>query len=285
MKTVADLRREYESTLASIASGEFESALVKATFDNLLIEGPLCFNNFSYALRELLRHIFHRLGPDESIRKCSWFDPDQTSKTGITRAHRAKYMIQGGISDYFAKCELKIDVSSVNSDLTKAFDVLSSFTHIGPTTFALKSEEVISNAEQCLSATKYLVEHIFECRCRLLDRLTHEIDQHLIKKVVSETVIDLDELATHHLIDEVNVDSVTVVDIGPTYLNLAINGNVSVELQYGSNSDVRNDIGVVMSDSFPFAASMQVQFKRPLGSEATISALRVDTSDWYGETT
>ena len=283
MKTIAELRREYETTLASIAHAGFEAALVTATFDNLLIEGPLCFNNFAYALRELLRHVFHRLGPDESVRQCVWYVPDSTSKTGVTRAHRAKYMIQGGLSDHFAQRQLRVDVSSVNADLTKAFNVLSSFTHVGPDTFALNSKDVIVNAEQCLAATKYLIEHIAECRRRVLDGLEKAVDQHLLKKVISETIVELDELATHHLVEEVNVDSVVVVDIGPTDVTLEIDGNVGVELQYGSSSDVRNDIGAVMSDSFPFTASMCVRFKRPLGSEATISDLKVDTSDWYGD--
>ena len=117
----------------------------------------------------------------------------------------------------------------------------------------------------------------------MLDGLEKAVDQHLLKKVISETIVELDELATHHLVEEVNVDSVVVVDIGPTDLTLEIDGNVGVELQYGSSSDVRNDIGAVMSDSFPFTASMCVRFKRPLGSEATISDLKVDTSDWYGD--
>ena len=283
MTTVAELREEYESILASIAHRGFESALVSATFDNLLVEGPLCFNNFAYALRELLRHVFHRLGPDDSIRQCGWYVPDPTSKSGITRAHRAKYMIQGGLSDYFAQRQLKVNVSIVNKDLTKAFDVLSSFTHIGPSTFALSRGDVVVKAEQCLAATRYLIEHIAECRRRVLDGLWNSIDKHLLNNVISETIVEIDELATHHLIDEVNVDSVVVVDIGPTGVALEIDGNVGVELQYGSGSDVRNDIGAVMSGSFPFTASMAVPFKRPFGSEAAISDLKVDTSDWYDD--
>lgn len=283
MKTVTELRREHEGTLASIAHGQFETALITATFDNLLIEGPLCFNNFAYALRELLRHVFHRLGPDESISQCDWYAADPTSKTGVTRAHRAKYMIQGGLSDYFVQHQLRVNVASINADLTKAFNVLSSFTHIGPNTFALRTEDVILNSEQCLSATKYLIEHIAECRRLVLDGLGSAIDQHLLNKVISETIVELDELATHHIVDEINVDSVSVVEIRATDLILKIDGNVGVELQYGSGSDVRNDIGTVMSDSFPFAARMCVRFKRPLGSEATISDFKVDTSDWYGD--
>lgn len=280
MTTVAGLREQHESTLKSIAHPGFESELVKATFDNLLVEGPLCFNNFAYALRELLRHFFHRLGSDESVRKCVWYVPNPTSKNGVTRAHRAKYMIQGGLSDNFVQRRLLVDVLSVCADLTKAFNVLNSFTHIGPSTFALKSEEVVANAAQCLAATKYLIEKISECRRRVLDGLGNAIDQHLLNKVLSETFNELDELATHHLIDEVHVDSVVVVDISPNDLTIEIDGGVGVELQYGSASDVRNGIGAVMFDSFQFTASMCVAFKRPLGSDVTISDIKIDTRDW-----
>ena len=82
MTTIVVLRKEHEQALLSIADRGFEVELVKAAFDNLEAIGPLCFNNFGYALRELLRHVFHRLAPDEKIVQCAWFKPDPTSRTG-----------------------------------------------------------------------------------------------------------------------------------------------------------------------------------------------------------
>ena len=282
MPTTQQLRREHEPLLLSIAQAGFETSLVAATFDNLESAGPLCFNNFAYALRELLRHVFHRLAPDQVVTQAPWYKPDPNSKSGITRSHRSKYMLQGGLSDYFIG-KLGIDVASVNSDLSDAFEVLNSFTHIGTTTFALRESEVETNAETCLQATKYLIDHIAECRTQVLEALSREIDHHLLNEAISGTINDLGELATHHLIEGVYVDSAEVVDIGLRDLTIDIEGTVEAELQYGSGSDLRNDIGVLMSDSFPFTANMRVPFKRPLGKAALVFNFKVDTSCWYGE--
>ena len=190
-------------------------------------------------------------------------------------------MIQGGLSDSFVKRKLGIDVVVVLSKLSDAFKMLNSFTHIEPATFDLPAKKVEALAIQCLEASQSLVDNIAECRSSILDSVADAIDDHLLSEAISETVNELDELATHYLVDEVCVESTEVVDIGPERLMLRVEGSVGVELQYGSNSDVRNDIGGVMSDSFPFAADVFVKFERPLGKHAEVENFKVDTHSWY----
>lgn len=283
MTTVAVLRQKHEPALLSIAEAGFEVALVRVAFDNLEVVGSLCFNNFGYSLRELLRHVFHRLAPDEMIKQCAWFKPDPTSKSTITRAHRSKYMLQGGLSDYFVDKILRVEVAPVVKDVAAAFETLNKFTHINPDTFNLNEVDVALFASECLDATSTLIDTIKSCRNAVLQNLAAAIDQHLLNKTISDVINDLDDLATHHLIDEVYTDSSEVVDIGSRDLCIQVEGNIGVELQYGSGSDVRNDIGTVMSDSFPFSATVRVAFTRPLGKKARVSNFKVDTSSWYGE--
>ena len=283
MTTVAVLRQEHEPSLLSIAEAGFEAALVKASFDNLEVVGPLCFNNFGNSLRELLRHVFHRLAPDEDIKQCGWFKPDPTSKSSITRAHRSKYMLQGGLSDHFVDKILHVEVGPVVKHVSAAFETLNKFTHINPDTFNLNVVDVALRAAECLDATSSLIDSIRSCRSAVLQNLAAAIDEHLLDKAISEVFDDLDELATHHLIDEVYTDSFEVVDIGPRGLRVRVEGSIGVELQYGSSSDVRNDIGEVISDSFPFSATVRIAFTRPLGKKAKVSEFKIDTSSWYGE--
>lgn len=42
---------------------QFEQELCEAAFDNLQTKSKLRFNNFAYSIRELSRHILHRLAP------------------------------------------------------------------------------------------------------------------------------------------------------------------------------------------------------------------------------
>lgn len=47
----------------SLIKTQFEQELCEAAFDNLQTKSKLRFNNFAYSIRELSRHILHRLAP------------------------------------------------------------------------------------------------------------------------------------------------------------------------------------------------------------------------------
>ncbi len=275
------LRKKFEKKIQRVLAAGFEHQLLAAALDNLDEPGPLCFNNFSYALRELLRHVFHRLAADEQVKACSWFKVDKTARTGITRAQRVIYAIQGGLSDTFVSKKLGIDVEAVRKQLLDAIDILNKHTHIEPSTFGINRINTNRLATECLEATQYFVEHIAMCRTQVTEALASHIDHHLLNHVISETIDSIDELATHHWIDEIYVNEVEVVEIGPHAIELAVDGTIGCELQYGSDFDVRNDIGAVMSASFPLRAELTVKLVRPLGKEATLGKFKVDTSDWY----
>jgi len=225
--------------------------------------------------------MFHRLAPDEQVKACSWFKKDVTARGGITRAQRITYSIQGGLSDDFVIRKLGIDVKTVRQQLLDAIEVLNRYTHIEPTTFGISSNETRRLANECLEATQYFVEHIVLCRTQVVSALVNHIDQHLLNHVLYETINSIDELATHHWINEIYVDNIQVIEIGPRAIELEIDGIIGCGLQYGSDSDVRNDIGAVMSTSFPLNAQITVQLVRPLGKEGTLKKFTVDTSGWY----
>ncbi len=131
------LRKKFERNIQRVLATGFEHQLLAAAFDNLDGSGPLCFNNFSYALRELLRHVLHRLATDKQVKACSWFKADKTARGGITRAQRATYAIQGGLSDAFVSKKLGINIASVRQQILEAIDVLNKHTHIEPSTFGI----------------------------------------------------------------------------------------------------------------------------------------------------
>ncbi len=281
MKKIATLRRTYERTIQRALADGFETKLLAAAFDNLEQGGPLRLNNFAYALRELLRHVLHRLAPTEDIRQCIWFKPDKMVKDGVTRAHRATYAIQGGLSDAFVKRKLNIDVRKIKSELISAIETLNKYTHIENDTFEVTEKHVYSLANECLAGARYFVDNIIECRQRVIDGLGEAIDHHILDEIISTTIDSLDELATHYYADEFDTEVVEVVIIGPKFLMLRVSGSIGVDLQYGSSSDVRDDMGMVTSESFPFEAELRVGLVRPLGKEASVEKFSVDTSSWY----
>ena len=275
------LRNKYEQKIQTIVADGFECELLSAALDNLNTTGPLCINNFSYALRELLRHMLQRLAIDEKRKECSWYKKDKSLCGGVTRAHRATYAIQGGLSDTFVIKKLGIDVVNARKKLLETIDILSKYTHIEPATFGINQIKADCLATECLEATQYFIEHIFDCRNKVVESLAEHIDHHLLEHVISETIDSVDILATHHSIDEIYVNNAEVINISSKTIDLVIEGSISCELQYGSNSDVKNDIGALISTSFPFFAELTVQLERPLGKFASVVNFTVDTSRWY----
>jgi hypothetical protein len=120
-----------------------------------------------------------------------------------------------------------------------------------------------------------------ECRLLVRDALVDDLDRHLVNKAVSHGLDEIGEIATHGWLDDFSVDDVLVKTINSSNVTLLVEGSVDVGLQYGSNSDVRNDIGFVTSDSFPFSATITVQMRRPLGKYAIVESLNVNTDSFY----
>lgn len=281
MPSIAALRKQYENRLAPGAQSEFSRTLLDAAFDNLEVEGPLRFNNFSYALREFVRHILNEAAPCDDVKACTWYKPDKGSKTGITRSHRAKYAIQGGLSDKFVEKKLGIDSGETLKGLVAAHDTLSKYTHIEPGTFNVSAKDTEALAEECLSAAADFIELIFDCRRSVRDAVADYIDQHLIDKIVAHGIDELYEIATHGWVDGHWIDHVSVEDISSDSVSLAVEGSMDFGLQYGSDGDVRRDMGVVTSDSFPFEANILVEMKAPLGQYASVESLKVNTESFY----
>ena len=63
-----------ERAIKRYLDGDFEKRLISSCLKNLLdTNNELRFNNFAYSIRELSRHILHRLAPDEKVLNCSWY--------------------------------------------------------------------------------------------------------------------------------------------------------------------------------------------------------------------
>ena len=276
------LRDEYQEKINSILLDGFEKELLDSAFINLLTPNALRLNNFAYALRELTRHVLHRLAPDNELRKCEWFKPDGTSSNGITRKHRIKFAIQGGLSDFYVIEKLYIDeVDDVSNELKDIINDLSEFTHIEESKFNSSTEKTIETAEQCLSVTLGFVKKIDELRKEVADKLFKNIDEMLIKRINSESVVELMEISTHQYIEQITPEKIHVIKVGANSLVMNVEALIDVILLYGSESDRRKDNGAEISISFPVYSEMEVLFKKPLGSVINLNQFSVDISSWY----
>jgi hypothetical protein len=206
-----------------------EAALVSAQ----ALENPLRLNNFSTGFRELVRDVFDHLAPNEQIKQCSWYVPGPTSATGVTRAHRVSFVIHGGLAPKFAEEELNIDVEGEQKELVKAVATLSKFTHVTPATFNLPAEDVDRYVSQACEALHGVLVAAEEVRGVLVDAIAGQIEDEVVAAVISETIMSVDEIASHHSIDEVEIDDIEVIGIGATEIEFLVHGSIGVELQWG----------------------------------------------------
>ncbi|SET43153.1 hypothetical protein SAMN05216326_12640 [Nitrosomonas marina] len=266
----------------------FERDLFAVSQKNLSDKSnPLRLNNYSYAMRELTRHILHRLAPNASVLKCDWYKNETDKDNGITRKQRAYYAVQGGLHDSYMQNTLGLEVEDIHKDLVKAINNLSKFTHIEPKVFGLPDVDVDALVNETTGAVSGFLATISDCRRLIIDSLWEQIDSAVIDETLRETILAIDELATHHFIDEVYTDKVEIYEINHEFIMFRVNGSVGCELQWGSNSDLRRGDGAVLPQSYPFTCELISPVHEPEAVESIEESLCVDTSSWtdvrYGQ--
>lgn len=271
----------------ALAEG-FERDLFAASQKNLRDKSnPLRLNNYSYAMRELTRHMLHRLAPDKNVLDCDWYKNETDKDFGITRRQRAYYAVQGGLLDSYVKDTLNLEVEDIHSDLVKAINKLSKFTHIEAEVFGLPDADVDALVNETTEAVNGFLTTISDCRKLIIDSLWEQIDSAVIDETLRKTIQSIDELATHYFIGEVYTDKVEIYEINNKFIMFRANGSIACELQWGSNSDLKRGDGAVLPQSYPFACELISPVYEPEAIECIEGSLGVDTSSWadvrYGQ--
>jgi hypothetical protein len=288
MKVTAETFRDASTLICACLTERFEVDLFKAAMKNLEdVSNPLRFNNFANAIREVVRHVLERLAPDAKVLKCVWYKNETDKPSGVSRKQRAYYATQGGLSDEFVKETLKIDSDGAHRDLIDSITQLNKYTHVGPETFGLATLKVDALVGQTLNSVIELFRGIDECRDSILEQLSEEIDSAVVGEVLSNTIVGIDELASHHSIEEVYVAKSEVTGIDDQYIYLGASGSISCVLQFGSNSDLRSGDGAEIEQSFPFMCRLRCPVDDPDELQMDDDSLGVDTSKWtdvrYGQ--
>lgn len=272
---------KYQNKLRELVSTDFEKQLLEASLKNLLDkDNKLRFNNFSCGIRELSRHVLSRLAPDDEVQKCIWFKNETKSTGKISRGERIKYSIQAGLPDEFI--EKFFDVEDYKYDVLKAIDILNKYTHVEKDTFGISDADIIKFSSKVVDAYSDFVNAIIECRNRLKLELEEHITEALIDHTIRESINDIDMLSTHHEVEEVYVSNYHITALGSTILHIEADGTLDVRQQYGSNSDLKNDIGLQWNSSFPFPSKLTIEITKDFPKNAiNLDNFEVDTDSWY----
>ncbi len=278
MQSVFALAEKLKPRLAN----DFQRRLLTATIQSVQdASNPLRLNNFSSSFRELFRHVLVSLAPDHQVTASSWFVPDEKNGGRVTRAQKVNFVVHGGLDPAYVEEELGIDIDAERKALLKTIDQLNKFTHVNEDSFDSSSEDVGQNAFAACDALQSFLDCADEARNLLCSKVEEQVRDEVVSEAISETILSLDEIATHHCIDEVDVHQIEVVSINHAEIQFIAYGSVGVQLQWGSNSDVRRGDGAVIQDSYPLTCKFISQVDSPEELEVVEDSLCVDTSSWW----
>jgi hypothetical protein len=256
----------------------FETDLFEAALMNLDDRSnPLRFNNFAYSVRETIRHVLKRLAPDQEVIRCPWYKNETQKPNGITRKQRAYFAVQGGLSDTFLKESLSLDTVADHKALASAIDDLSKYTHVEPSTFGTPEAQVSALTDQVLSAMTNVIQTIAECRKRIVENFEADIDAAAVDEVLSDSLLGIDELASHFSVQDVSVGTSKVVAIDHQNVHIEVKGSIDCILQYGSNSDIRRGDGAEIPQSFAFSCMLICPVDDPDELTVVEDSVGVDT--------
>ncbi|TAL04290.1 MAG: hypothetical protein EPO08_01775 [Rhodospirillaceae bacterium] len=270
------------TALESLTIDEFSRKVIKGASGALADHAnPLRFNFFCVAMRILFEHTTGKLSPDELVRQCAWFKANDDAGRP-TRAQKVQYAVQGGLTDLFVQKNLDVDAASLRRPLISAVDELSKQVHGRETNLIEGLEAQYSAVENVIKAMHAFLSAYHDCRNAIIDPIREELDDAAVDALISETVLAVDELASHHSVDEVYIHNIEVHEIGPSTVKYRAVGSLSVTLQWGSNSDLRNGDGAELEEGFPFQCDIEAPLDSPWNLDLADTMYEVDTSSWFG---
>lgn len=270
-------------TLAPLAPDNFFKITLEGAASVLRDQtNPLRLNLFSTAIRMLFEHVMGTLAPDSDVEACSWYAPIKDTNKPV-RAQRIHYWLQGGLSDIWLKNNLGLDPSPLRARLLKAFNDLSKHVHGRADTIVQDPGKQETEATAIVIAVEELLNAYHDCRTALIEPLVDALDEAAIEDLLSETIQAIDELASHHNVEEIYTACTDVVLIGPDFVRYRATGTVSATLQWGSNSDMRRGDGTEIEESFPFQCLFDVPIDDPRNLNHAEIVSGVDTSNWYSD--
>lgn len=244
-------------------------------------QNPVRHHMFASTIRELFSYTLHHLAPDDEVTDCTWYKIAEGQKRP-TRRQRVQYAIHGGLDVEFVENTLALDVDDMSANVIDAIDTLSKFTHARPDTLITDPDEISKHGEQTLLALAKFLGDILSARTAVASALEEHIHDAVYDAIAGETLPELDELSSHYSIESHDVDEVEITRIASDWIHLTADGSVTVGLQWGSNSDIRNDMGAVGEQSFPFKAWLLAPVQSPQKVErAEEGPASVDTSSWW----
>ena len=198
--------------LGTKAADPFSQQVIEGAGHALSCDGnPLRVTFFATSMRILFDHLMDTLAPRCKVQTCAWFKTEKEDGGRPTRRQRITYAIQGGFTDAFVNDELKVDPEPLKKTLRTAINALSKHIHDKETTIITEHDVQDRFAEATLDEMEAFLDAMHACREAVLLPVAKELDAAAVDTLLSETIQEVDLLASHHSIEDICVDEVGAI--------------------------------------------------------------------------
>lgn len=275
------MNNNLEESIYKNLKNSFTKKLLKASLLQIKYkDNPIRYNSFAVSFRELVRHIFYELAPNEEVKNCDWYVENDNVLNGITKAQRIEYAVRGGLSDDFVSDELVIDLRVLTKKILKSLETLNKYTHIEEEVFQVSESEGDKIVNKSMNALMDFFNAINDLKYDLINRYEKILFDIVEKTFYDETFNEIDILSTHYRIEGIVLDNIEIENINSSEIYIQISGTVEIEHQYGSDRDVRDGNGDILFNSYPFHILNKIDVLEPLEVFIDPNDIEIDTSDF-----
>ncbi|MEL5588392.1 MULTISPECIES: hypothetical protein [Serratia] len=278
MKLKRMLKMDFIKDFQEHLETEFEHELFQACLRNYCSHGnPLRFNNFAYAIRELINHVLKRLAPDDRVKKAPWFTTNNNNAT-ITRRQQAKYIAQKHIPDSLLDQEALKVLDDGIAWFNKNYASLNNYTHISEKSFDHNPKDFFEKAKLLFQLCNKIFDDFDELERVITDSVIEEVQAEVNEITRNNIPNELDILSSQTIVEWCNVGATELLSLEENYIYLLVRGTVEITRQYGRGEDYFSQ-----EDSYPFKFAVSIRTDNFEEISPLISTAVVDTGSWYDD--
>lgn len=254
----------------------FEHQLFEASLRNYCSHGnPLRFNNFAFAMRELVTNILDRKAPEQDVISAPWYTQKPSEKK-VTRKQQLKYCAQKHIPDNIISKNTREQIEEKTNNYIKKFRIFNKYTHVTEKYFKNEAKAVFDEVKQLIELTSKAYDIFDDFENLISEEVRASIDSE-IREITREKIHDeIDALSSNTIVDNSKVTGVRLITMNKKFLYFLIEGEIYITRQYGKRDDFAE-----ACDHYPFWFAVSVSSQDFTKVKPLNVKVMVDTSAWY----
>ena len=269
-----DFIKEFQEHLET----DFEYELLHASLRNYCSHGnPLRFNNFAFAIRELINHVLKRLAPNDRVMASPWFTKNKNNAT-VTRKQQAKYIAQKHIPDQLLDDAAIESLDDGIAWFNKNYSSLNDYTHISEHSFDSNPKQFFDSAKLLIELCNKIFDTFDELERVITESIIEEVQNEVTDITMNNIPDELDILSSQTAVNWCNVESIELLNLEENYIYLLVRGTVEITRQYGRGEDY-----FAQEDSYPFKFAVSIRTDNFNVIAPLLNTVVVDTGSWYDD--